>query len=519
MKTLTKTILSILLVIFISSCKEKPVTPVVLTTPLSDTSTTTAVSGGTITDDGGAAIISEGVCWNTSDNPTIDNFKTTDTGSGSFVSYLTGLSPATVYYIRAYATNNEGTGYGKSLSFKTFGDKPSADSLTVSNIKITSAALSGSVNSNSLSTTVSFEWGTSTDYGNTVSAIQSPVSNDNPVHISADLTDLLRNTTYHIRIKAENSLGVSYSDDLSFCTPEVDWAASSDFPGAARRMPLSFTYNGKGYYGLGRNSINPSNENLKDFWTYDPATSVWTRLNDCPYTFTTGLTARCLLGSTLYVFKEWALYSYDITTDSWAFILNTSNSLLSTSCFTINGRAFFFNTSNSELYEYIPDSTAFYKKNALISGYSDFGLGQTFVINNEAYLIHKNDTKIEIYHYISSSDAWEKKVEKEFSNQAFTSASFLITIGNSAFIGQSTSFTVSSQDDNATVVPELVSSNVWKYDYLKNEFTQSTSLPGDFRSHSGCFSFDNNGYIIGGATIDSNTQKFKYLNDVIILNP
>ena len=69
-----------------------------------------AMSGGNITDDGGTSILERGVCWNTSQNPTLSNDHTTDgNGSGSFTSTLTGLVQNTTYYVRAYATNSVGT--------------------------------------------------------------------------------------------------------------------------------------------------------------------------------------------------------------------------------------------------------------------------------------------------------------------------------------------------------------------------------------------------------------------------
>ena len=81
---------------------------------------TTATSGGNITSDGGSAITARGVCWSTSANPTISDSKTTDGGAtGTFISNLTGLSPGTLYYVRAYATNAVNTVYGTQISFTT----------------------------------------------------------------------------------------------------------------------------------------------------------------------------------------------------------------------------------------------------------------------------------------------------------------------------------------------------------------------------------------------------------------
>ncbi len=96
------------------------VLPTVSTITASNITESSAVSGGAITYDGGASITARGVCWSTSQNPTINDNKTIDgTGSSSYVSNITGLSPGTTYYIRAYATNSMGTSYGSQISFTT----------------------------------------------------------------------------------------------------------------------------------------------------------------------------------------------------------------------------------------------------------------------------------------------------------------------------------------------------------------------------------------------------------------
>ena len=82
---------------------------------------TTATCGGSITNDGGTAVIARGVCWSTSPDPTVAlPTKTSDgSGSGIFSSSITGLVTGTTYYIRAYGTNNLGTVYGSQVTFTT----------------------------------------------------------------------------------------------------------------------------------------------------------------------------------------------------------------------------------------------------------------------------------------------------------------------------------------------------------------------------------------------------------------
>jgi uncharacterized protein (TIGR02145 family) len=90
------------------------------TLPIGNSTSTTAISGGNITNTGGTPVTQRGVVWSTTPNPTTANNSTSDGGgSGSFTSNLFGLTSSTTYYVRAYATNSAGTSYGNQLSFTT----------------------------------------------------------------------------------------------------------------------------------------------------------------------------------------------------------------------------------------------------------------------------------------------------------------------------------------------------------------------------------------------------------------
>ncbi|MBN1415391.1 MAG: fibrobacter succinogenes major paralogous domain-containing protein [Bacteroidales bacterium] len=93
--------------------------PVLRTSMVTGVTADTAVCGGNITDDGGSPVIARGVCWSNSPNPTVENDKSDDgEGAGQFRSYITGYSADTKYYVRAYATNSTGTGYGDQETFR-----------------------------------------------------------------------------------------------------------------------------------------------------------------------------------------------------------------------------------------------------------------------------------------------------------------------------------------------------------------------------------------------------------------
>ena len=92
--------------------------PTITTNNVSCITATTATCGGNVTNMGGAPVTSRGVCWNTSQNPTVSDSHTTDgSGMGDFTSNMTGLIFGTTYYVRAYATNSGRTAYGEQRCF------------------------------------------------------------------------------------------------------------------------------------------------------------------------------------------------------------------------------------------------------------------------------------------------------------------------------------------------------------------------------------------------------------------
>jgi gliding motility-associated-like protein len=102
-----------------------PIIPTLTTTPATTITGLSANSGGTITYDGAATITAKGVCWATTSNPTIaNNITTNGNGNAPFTSQLALLAPNTTYFVRAYATNSVGTGYGNEISFTTPASSP-----------------------------------------------------------------------------------------------------------------------------------------------------------------------------------------------------------------------------------------------------------------------------------------------------------------------------------------------------------------------------------------------------------
>lgn len=108
--------------------------PVVTTAAVANVSANSATGGGNVTADGGSVVTARGVCWSTTENPTVNDSHTTDgSGVGNFNSNITGLTANTTYYVRAYATNAIGTAYGESVSITT-GGQPCPGAPTVTDV-------------------------------------------------------------------------------------------------------------------------------------------------------------------------------------------------------------------------------------------------------------------------------------------------------------------------------------------------------------------------------------------------
>jgi uncharacterized protein (TIGR02145 family) len=213
------TFLSICITGLLISCKEKPSLPVLSTLPVSEVTQTTAMSGGIVTDGGGSDIILRGICWSTNKNPDISSNKTSEgTGTGDFISNLTSLTSNTGYYVRAYATNSEGTAYGNEISFTT---KPvsigTLTTSTVSSVSFTTAVSGGNITSDGGSTI--------TSRGVCWSTLQNPMISDAKTtdaggigSFTSQLSGLAPGTAYYARAYMTNSTGTAYGNEISFKT-------------------------------------------------------------------------------------------------------------------------------------------------------------------------------------------------------------------------------------------------------------------------------------------------------------
>ena len=218
-------------------------TPIVTTDPASNIDEHSATLNGTVNANGqSSTVIFEYGKTILYGSTVIANPNTVTGNTDTPVKYeVTGLDPNTTYHYRVVSTNNSGTSEGSDQTFVTLlsvVDKPTAITIDAENITTNSVTLKGFVNPKGLSTTVIFEYGETTSYGNEITAAQSPITGSSVVSVSANLTELTENTTYHFRVKATNSQGITNGADESFTTLQ-----SGGAPIATTSLPEEITAN------------------------------------------------------------------------------------------------------------------------------------------------------------------------------------------------------------------------------------------------------------------------------------
>jgi uncharacterized protein (TIGR02145 family) len=193
--------------------------PELTTTSITGITQTSAVSGGNITFDGGVPVTARGVCWSSTKTiPDITDSKTTNgSGTGVFTSNITGLTGNTTYYVRAYATNSQGTGYGAVLQFKTSPLLASVTTAQPASTSTTSGTGGGTVTSDGGATVTARGvcWSTSANPTVTNSHTTNGTGTGT---FTSNMASLAVNTTYHVRAYATNSAGTAYGNDLTFTT-------------------------------------------------------------------------------------------------------------------------------------------------------------------------------------------------------------------------------------------------------------------------------------------------------------
>jgi len=471
--------------------------PTLTTNAITNITATTAVSGGNITDNGGATITSRGVSWSTSTNPTIlDNLTSDGTGIGSFVSSITGLSPGTTYYVRAYATNSGGVAYGNEQTFTAEAVLSTITTNAITNITATTAVSGGNITNDGGATITSrgVSWSTSTN-----PTISDNLTSDGTGIGSfvSSITGLSPETTYYVRAYATNSSGVAYGNEQTFLT-DGPWVQKTNFGGETRRAAVGFSIGDKGYIGTGSGT---GFSWLTDFWEYDPATNTWSQKADFGGTgraFAVGFS----IGDKGYIGTgrddsgppdRKDFWEYDPATNAWSqkadFGGTESNSAVG---FSIGDKGYIGTGNptflNKDFWEYDPAINTWSQK-------ADFGgtaraAPVGFSIGNKGYIGTGADSfsteNKDFWEYDPATNTWTQKAD--FGGTArFLAVGF--NIGDKGYIGTGT-------DRN-----DIYKKDFWEYDPVANIWSQKSDFGGSARYYAVGFNIGDKGYIGTGNVI------------------
>src|SRR5207237_438689 len=193
--------------------------PVVITNPATLIASFSAALNGSLDPHGLTTIVSFQYGTTTSYGSTTSMQTQTGNTYRNVTANISGLMASTTYHFRIVATNSAGTRMGSDRTFTTLTStgSPVLTSCAATIVTSSSATLNGSLDPHGLTTTVSFQYGTTTSYGHTT-AMQSQTGNTYR-NIAANISGLTTHTTYHFRIVATNSAGTRMGSDRTFTTP------------------------------------------------------------------------------------------------------------------------------------------------------------------------------------------------------------------------------------------------------------------------------------------------------------
>ena len=209
-------VIALAMLVLMSGCKKG--LPELLTNKVTNLTATTAESGGVITSNGRSEITGYGVCWDTVSNPTTNSHKQRDTiAKEEFVIIIRDLLPNKTYFLRSFAVNEVGTGYGDQVSFTTPPSVPVLKTSPITEITVNSARSGGIIYSDGGSPVISLGvcWDTAS---NPTTSSNKAIGTPGWPDFTTDIKGLRPDKSYFVRAYAENSLGTGYGDEIEFRT-------------------------------------------------------------------------------------------------------------------------------------------------------------------------------------------------------------------------------------------------------------------------------------------------------------
>ncbi|MRS02142.1 hypothetical protein EG832_02755 [bacterium] len=497
----------------LNGCKKEPdpvFLPTVATSSVSHITSQSVIVEGLITADGGAEVTACGFCWSTRQEPTINDNKTfAGTGTGDFVSLITGLTPDTDYYVRSYATNSAGTAYGKEIAFSSLDFSSDVDVFTsdIVSYSSTSAVVSGNVLNGQTWSELAGSgvcWNTSGDPTTADNKTMNDVSFTG--FFTSNLTGLSGGTTYFVRAYAVFVNGNTvYGNVLRFTTP-LSAGNISDLPLGGRYGAVGFSIGTKVYIGLG---IGESDFPSNDFWEWDTTSRQWKRLANFPE-FGGGSVVGFSIGTKGYIsmLSIWSgtgypaneLWEYDPATDIWTqkASLPTTPGRGSVIGFSIGTKGY-VGIGHKENYTGLPpeyyndfwewdQSTNIWKKKADFPGNARSG-AVGFSIGKKGYIGtggNSNSFTSEFWEWDQVTDVWIKKADFA-GNPRQGAVGF--SIGEKGYIG-----TGGSGIQTLNLFQDF-----WEWDQKSNAWTKVADFSGGPRYGAFCVPVGNKAYIGTGS--------------------
>jgi hypothetical protein len=419
----------------------------------------------TLLSEGDAALTSKGVCWSESPNPTTADHVSINT-TADFTGTITGLTPFTKYYVRAFATNTPfGTTYSEAREFTTRNDQPVVESTLIFDISGGSVGVEGDVKSAGM--------GTITAAGYCWSIYPDPTVLNNYKTISTSegpfrdyIVGLRGGVTYYARAFAQNSSGqIAYGQELTFETPPI-FTLMALFPGdpLIANSPASFVIGNVAYLVGGDKGLACANE----FWSYN-ASDRWDQLLPFPST-ARKWQAAAVANDIAYVFggldasnnRTNEMHRYLPSQNRWELVptLNTPHPLHSAAATGVGSQLYFVGGSRDsildEVWAFTPSLDTWEAKTALPE--KQYG-GMAVAVNNVLYaglgLTNAAGTVSHKRLWSLHSGAWVEETSLPASaghvrgSVVYNGAIYLV--------------------DHAGVI--------WKYDVTQKQWTEKSRLP------------------------------------------
>jgi hypothetical protein len=255
-------------------------TPIVSTQPITSLTFTSATANGTLVYLNSPTPTAYGFCWNTTGTPTIADTKT-DLGSasatGTFTSSMTNLTRNTTYYVRTYATNANGTGYGPVVSFCTGSQ---VKTLSATGITKNSATVKGAI------TLIGVPGYYPLHHGICWNTTGAPTVADDTTNLGAasdtgtfitSISSLASSTPYYMRAYAITATDTVYGDVLSFRTEASGVNVSSSNEG----LKFAGTTTDSAYVTIPQKSVAPCKKAMTlEAWVFPLAATLTGRIID-----------------------------------------------------------------------------------------------------------------------------------------------------------------------------------------------------------------------------------------------